>query len=217
MFQKELTLAKGDKLTLQWEHNYHDLRIVHDQQTVAEFPQPNALMGGRRVALADGRHLTLVVRDGGLEVWSDGVELMSGIPSGGVDYFKRGVNWLLGLGGFQIVVGLILLAVGRGMSTEWAGVDAEGPLVLGIAVMVSGGILVGLGLWARSSQSNTPLWIGFGFAILNILMTLLSGKIGGIVISGLMAHALYKGATTGSFKKQQRPAFGEGGPLDADL
>ena len=90
-------------------------------------------------------------------------------------------------------------------------------LGLGIALAIFGLIMIGLGFWAKKGASVVPLYIGCGLSVLNIVATLSEGKISGIIISGLMAHALYKGAQAGPLPKSGARVFTENGPLDGDF
>ena len=208
MTHTEITLAEGDKLQIQWEKGHKSLEILQNQQTIAHFTDVAALKLGHQVALPDGRKLTVILANHGLEIWQGNIEVMSGLKSGGADLFARAVSWLLGFGALQVGAGALLsVFLSSDHEMKW----------LGFGAIISGALLAALGFWAKKSQTSLPLYIGCGYAVLNILLTLLAGQIGGIVLSGLLAHALFKGARQGPLNKPTSPVFGENGPLDGDL
>lgn len=208
MFRKEISLEEGDKLQIQWSKGYSSLEIFQGQQSIAQFSDLPALKLGHQISMPDGRKLTVILANHGLEIWQNNVDRMTGLKSGSADLFSRAVSWLLGFGGLQAAFGVFLgIFLMRDESMKF----------LAIGIIISGGLFMSLGFWANKSKSVLPLYIGSGYAALNLLLTLLAGQIGGVFLSGLIAWTLYKGAQAGPLDKNEPAFFDENGPLDANL
>jgi len=207
MYQKTVTLDNSDLLLIEWGENLSNMTVKKDGEIIGAFNDKDELKQGRSFLLPDRRLVTVVYTDYGLEVWQNGVELVSGGKSGYVDGFNsaiKGLNWV---GGAQLVFAPILFFI-TPEELRWAN---------SIGLVVAGGILLGLGYWAKKTGNKTPFWIAIGFCVLNILITIASGSASGIIISAILIYYLYRGTKSDAPAPARKPFSDPNAPLDSDL
>ncbi len=212
MYQQTARLSPTEVLQLEWGANYTDFRIYLHGQLVGSSPDKESLKLSKTFALPgdDPRKITVLLADGGLEIWHNGVELRSGAKNGEKDHFMGATNYLIGYGVLQLVFGLILAAV--------AGQEDPDVRNLSFAlVTLFSGILIGLGYWARKTSTTLPLTIASVLLILSVIGTLALGQATGLFLTALMIYYLYKGIRAGPINKPGPDVFDGDGPLDAGV
>ena len=86
-----------------------------------------------------------------------------------------------------------------------------------IGLLVAGIILLSLGYWANQTGNKMPFWIGIGFCVLNILITIASGSASGIIISAILIYYLYRGTKSEAPEPKRKPFNDPNAPLDSNL
>lgn len=206
MNQKIVTLSPGETLVIEWAQNWSNLSIRQNGALIGTVQDKLELKGGRTFSLPDGRKITVLVSDYGLEVWHNGVELVSGTQSGSVDGFGSAFKALISVGTIQLVLSVVFLG-------KW---NAAG-LLMSVLGASAGGILIGLGLWARNSGSKAPFWIGIVLCVVNIILALASGTLAGILITGILLYYLYRGTQSAPPQPTRKKVIDPNAPLDSDL
>jgi hypothetical protein len=203
MYQKAVTISPGETLVISWEQNWSNLSIHKQGVLIGSVKEKADLKVGRQFSLPDGRIFMVLVSDYGLEVWHNGVELVSGTQTGAVDGFGSAFKALISVGSIQLTGSIIFMS-----GTGFAG---------GVFLSIIGGILIGLGLWARNSGSKSPFWIGIALCLLNILLDILAASIFGLVLSGILLYYLYRGTKSVPPQPTVKKSINENTPLDSDL
>jgi hypothetical protein len=90
-------------------------------------------------------------------------------------------------------------------------------ILLIIDVSGFGLLLIGLGFWAKFTQSKIPLYIALVIASVSIVLRLINGTYVGVVIIGYFIYALYKGIPAVPVPKLRGEKVDMDGPLDANL
>lgn len=129
---------------------------------------------GKTFALPDNKKIVVILTSGELEVWCNGKELLSGLASGESDHFGNASK--------------ILIGYGIGLALVFARLFA-----LGVIGVISGICFAGLGYWARTSKTKTPLWLAVGLLCANIIGAIVVKNYLWIAISGIMAFYLFNG------------------------
>jgi len=207
MYQKTVTLQNETLLEFDWEEGLANMTLKKDGEVVGSFTNPDEVRQGRRFNLPDGQQVTVVYTEFGLEVWQNGEELVSGGTSASVEGFDSAVKGLLWLGGAQLVISPIAYFV----RSEDIRLEAA------ISLIIAGGSLLGLGLWARQTGSKTPFWIGIVLGVLNIFLTISSGGRGGLFVTAVLIYYLYMGTRSEAPRPKRKPFSGPNAPLDSDL
>jgi len=207
MYQKTVTLDNSDLLLIEWGENLSNMTVKKDGEVIGTFNNKDELKQGRSFSLPDRRQVTVVYTEYGLEVWQNGKELVSGAKSGYVDGFASAVKGLNWVGGAQLVFAPILFFISS-EELRWANA---------IGLVVAGGILLGLGYWAKQTGNKMPFWIGIGFCVLNILITIASGSASGIIISAILMYYLYRGTKSDAPEPLRKQFSDPNAPLDSDL
>lgn len=207
MNQKTVTLANKALLTIEWGENLSDMVLKMNGEQTGSFNNADEVRQGRSFLLPDQQQVTIVYTEYGLEVWQNGIELVSGGKSGSVAGFGRAVKGLFWVGGAQLVIAPILYFIGS---------NDEG-LAIAIGLIIAGGTLIGLGFWARQTGSKIPFWIAIGLCSLNILVTIASGSASGILITGILIYYLYQGTKSDPPEQVRKKYADPNAPLDSDL
>lgn len=210
MYKQIVNLAPGEMLQLDWGKNYRDFSICLNGQLLGSFPDKAALKLGHRFNMPGDREITVILSNQGLEVWHNGTDLLSGLKTGFVDHFKRATQFLIGLGIFELVIGLVVALFFSSNSGKEIGVIA-------ITILAPASILIGLGVWAKMTGSNAPLIIALVLLALTVALTLAKGKLTGVIITGIVIYQLYMGIRTGAVPKQSKARLDQEGPLDAGI
>lgn len=84
MYKQTVILSPGETLQLEWGKNYADFTIKQNGQLIGFFPDKASLkLGSRFNLIGDGqRQITVILSEQGMEVWSNEVDLLSGMKSG---------------------------------------------------------------------------------------------------------------------------------------
>jgi len=207
MYKKTLLLDHSDPITLEWGENYANLTIKMGEVLIGSVKDKAELKLARRFILPDQRQIIVVYTEFGLELWYNGVELFSKSKSGSTDSFSNAVKTLLWFGVFQLLVVPVMYFVMEG---------EERVLALWDRALI-GGLLLGLGFWAKIAGNKTPFIIGIGFAALNIILTLAAGGAAGILVSGLLIYYLVLGVKGNAPMKVAKQNLDPNAPLDSNL
>ena len=208
MHQKTVILANFESILVEWAEDLSYLSIKKDGVLVGTISDKDALKQGRSFTLSDGQKITVVYTEFGLEVWQNGEELVSGGKSKSVEDFGNAVSWLMWVGGIQLAFAPISYFTNSGDLERLANIGG---------LVIAGGVLLVLGLWAKMSGSKTPFWIGIVLCAINILLTLIGGRFGGILISGFMLYRLYKGTQSEPPKPERKSFVDPNAPLDSEF
>jgi len=207
MYKKTLLLDHSDPITLEWGENYANLTIKMGEVLIGSVKDKAELKLARRFILPDQRQIIVVYTEFGLELWYNGVELFSKSKSGSTDSFSNAVKTLLWFGVFQLLVVPVMYFVMEG---------EERVLALWDRALI-GGLLLGLGFWAKIAGKKTPFIIGIGFAALNIILTLAAGSAAGILVSGILIYYLVLGVKGDAPMKVAKQNLDPNAPLDSNL
>jgi hypothetical protein len=187
--------------------DYNNLTVSHAGVQIQRFANGSAFANGVDIALDANTTIRLELIAGQLAVWQAGKNLMAGREDAALsDDFENATKIILWYGGFQSIVGLLVFIFSC---------DAE-KQSLGVGAIISGLLFLGLSFWAKRSFSKVPLWIAFGLSVFNIIATLLSGKVAGVIISGVIAYRSYRGAMT-KIAVDNSPKYDNPTILDRDL
>ena len=210
MYQKIVQLDNSDQIMVEWENDVSNMTIQKDGVLLGSFKDKEEARLGRRFRLPEGREFTVIYSQFGLEVWQNGVELVSGGKSNYVDGFEDATKWLFWLGVARLIFAPILYFTNIQTSEidAWTAALGNG---------ITGGIFLGLGLWAKNTGSKMPFWIGIVFAGLQMALILLSGAFLGIIILGILIYYLYKGTQADAPIPKRKANFSANAPLDSDL
>jgi hypothetical protein len=210
MYHKIVQLDNSDQIIVEWENDVSNMTIQKDGTLIGTFIDKEDAKLGRRFTLPDGCEFTVVYSQFGLEVWQNGVELVSGGKSSYADGFGYAAKWLFWLGIARLIFAPILFftKIRTSEIDAWAAALGNG---------VSGGIFLGLGLWAKKTGSKMPFWIGIVFAGLQIVLILLSGEFLGIILLGVLIYYLYQGIQADAPIRKRKPSHSANAPLDSDL
>lgn len=206
MNQKIVTLSPDKRLVVEWGLNWSNLTIHQDGVLIGSVADQAALKAGRNFILPGGEKIMVLVSGYGLEIWHDGKELVSGTYSGSVDGFGSAFKMLISIGTLQLIIAAFYLFMMN-----------KGGLITSVLVAMLGGMLIGLGLWARDSGSKTPFWIGIGLCVVNIILCIVSFTVGGLLISGILLYYLYRGTQSAPLQPTFKKELNENRPLDSDL
>ncbi len=207
MHQQTVTIGPFDLLELEWEEDFMNMTIKRDGSVIGSFVDKDELKLGRRFSLPDQRQITVIYTEFGLEVWLNGVELVSGGKSGSVEGFANAVKGLTWVGVAQLVFALFLFFIDTDKSR----------LAATIGLVIAGSLLLGLAFWAKQTGSKIPFWIGIVFCALNILVTIASGSASGILITGVLLYYLYKGTKSEAPIPKRKQFNDPNAPLDSNL
>jgi hypothetical protein len=207
MNQKTVTLPNGEKLVFEWADDLSNLIILKDDEVIGRIKEEEAFRLGRSFVLPDRQQITVIYTEFGLEVWQNGQELVSGATSGSVEAFGQAVSWLQWIG----IIQLILTPIRYFANQNTTGI------IEAVMTLLIGGFLIGLSLWAKRTGSKTPFWIGIGFGVLNIVLTIMAGSVAGILVMSIMIYYLYKGTKAESPRFERKPFMDPNAPLDSDL
>lgn len=183
MYSETITLKENSQIKFEWEAGFHSFTVSQNGRILDEIPL-DQLKNGKNVRLEDGTSIMPHVSNGKLAVWKDGVNILTGKASGSSDHFGSACTTLYILAALQLVGGVIIGLISG---------EQEIMIATIIAAVAISGLLAGLGYWAKSQGTQTPFWIGIGFCVLNIVLTLSQGSAGGIVVSCVAIYYLYKG------------------------
>ncbi|MCY7327887.1 MAG: hypothetical protein LH618_05015, partial [Saprospiraceae bacterium] len=95
MYKQMINLAPGETLQLDWDKNYANFSIYLNGQPVGSFPDKSSLKLGHRFNLpGDGqRQITVILAEQGLQVWYNGIDIVSGMKSGDSDHFDNAAKY----------------------------------------------------------------------------------------------------------------------------
>lgn len=206
MNQKTIMLGPGQTLVVEWDKNWSNLSVRNNGVLIGRVADKVELKGGRDFLLPDGGVIKVLVSDYGLELWHNGVELVSGTKSGEKDHFGSAFKALISVGTLQLVFAVLSL-----FSLNTFG------LFSAVIIATIGGILIGLGLWARDSGNKSPFWIGIVLCLINIVFSLLAVSIVGLLITGVLLYYLYRGTQSVPPQPTRKKSLDMNAPLDSDL
>ena len=207
MQQETFYILDQNPVIIEWAGEYINLSVSHNGNLLHKFGQAAEFRDGFDVALDATNTIRLAIIGGRLAVWHEGKNLMEVRDETVVNEdFNNAISTLKWYGGFQTIIGTLILILAQ----------AEEYRILGLGAIISGVILLGLSFWAFQKQSKIPLWIGFALCLINILATVAGGKMGGIIVSAFIAFRLYKGATS-SVKSLETNKYKDTNILDSDL
>ena len=211
MYKQTARLSPTEVLQLEWEDHYANFRIYLHGQLVASFPDKASLKLGNRFALPgdEPREINVLLADGGVEIWHNGMDLRSGLKSGETDHFTNAANYLIGYGLVQLIFGLLVVNMENQIM--------EIKIAAGGIVVLAAAVLIGSGIWAKKTSRTLPLSISIGLLSLMLVLSLSAGRFTGGILTVLMIYYLYKGIRTGPVNKPENPDYGEDGPLDVGL
>lgn len=214
MHQHQITIDTLGVLDLEWGDKWSYLTLSMNGQTLGSFKGKQALLDRQRVTLPDGRELSVQHDGKDLNIWLDGKELLSGVSSGdsGTADYNRAVKAIFAFGILGVVIGLIVLV----FAMNFGELNSE-IILLVIDVSIFGLILIGLGFWAKHTQSKIPLYIALAIAVVSLVLRFMSGITAGVVIIGYFIYELYKGIRAAPSPKLRGNKVDMDGPLDANI
>ncbi|MBK8556040.1 MAG: hypothetical protein IPL65_09880 [Lewinellaceae bacterium] len=115
MNQQNVSISDHESITLQWEEGWKNVRVIQDGVVVAAFLDLGKSRDGQPFVLEGMGEYLLKVEKGELECWHNGIELTGNTDRKRTYQFGRGVQALLYLAIFSLVLGLVMMS----MDMEW--------------------------------------------------------------------------------------------------
>jgi hypothetical protein len=153
MYHSIVQISADESIELNWEKNWTNFALLQDGQIIGKIPTKAELIAARNIRTKSGKILTPVLRDGQLEIWYNGKDLVSGMGNGSQNYFGMACKTMHFVGGGLTIFGFILLLdVYRAASL----------------VVIPLGLLF-LGLARKADKTGNLLYLKIGFGILQFI------------------------------------------------
>lgn len=213
MYKQTVSIAPGELLQLDWGRNYQDFYLYFNGEPIGFFEDKAELKLGKRFDLPGEGHRQVMVllADQGLEVWYNGVDLVSGVRSGSVDLYGRAVNYMLAAG----IIILIIACIATWITLSQNSFTWKVPVVFAIGLSFLAQVY-----YAKKTAGTTPLKIGIGLVAFTFAYMIGIGVtpgIWGIVILAGMIGGLIRGIKQGPLRKPSVLEFDEKSPLDEGI
>ena len=131
--------------------------------------------------------------------------MMNNNPSSG-NGFSHAITALFFIGTLQVIIGGLLLLSGKEMG-----------LIACIMFATVGGVLIGLGLWAKNTGTKTPFKIGIILCLCYVVLMVITGVLGGIFATAILLFFLIRGIQSDPLRPDRDKFLDEDAPLDSDI
>ncbi|MBK8556039.1 MAG: hypothetical protein IPL65_09875 [Lewinellaceae bacterium] len=205
MYQQTVPIDASDSLTISWEKGWRFIEVRYKGNLIINFPDKEDICYGRKFTLPDKGEFLIIMEKREMEIWYQGKELIRGIVSGMSDDYGKAVSALKYVAILQLVLAIPFYFL------KMAGLE------LVLTLLFIAGLLFALHFWAQKTGDKVPLWIGLVFFGLNIAVTLISGSLAGVLISGVMIYMLYKGIHAEQIQEVPVRTLQDDGPLDSGI
>ena len=151
MNQSIIHINASEFIELTWEKSWSDFTILQNGQIIGKIPDKEDLKVARTFRTKSGKLITPILRDGHLEIWCDGRDLVSGMGSGNQNHFATACKAMKFIGIGLLALGVILFL-------------AEYPIAAVVA-FIAGPIYLGLAWKADKTRNTLYLKIGLGLLV----------------------------------------------------
>lgn len=213
---KTVHLDNNQTVELVWQRGYRYLEIFHQSVQIGKFDDKESLKLGQTFVLADNSQVTVILsKQNGLEVWQNGVEQISGLASGQVDFFSRAVTWLYWYGAIRTLFNLIAVLV---FKVDSLGLS-DGFIIFTINILLECLIFVGFAYWAQKSVTKLPLAIALAWILMLVIIgawnKTSNSVVFNIIVSSVIVAALYYPIPKNLLENSQNRRYGNNSPLDS--
>jgi peptidoglycan/LPS O-acetylase OafA/YrhL len=122
------------------------------------------------------------------------------------DGFGHAFKALFFIGSVQVLMAVLFLFSNQ-----------EKAVLASLLTAVAGGVLIGLGIWAKYSGKKVPFWIGIALCLGYIVIMVVTGALGGIIATAILLFFLVRGTRFEPLKPAGNNYQDEDAPLDSDM
>jgi hypothetical protein len=204
MYRKIVKLRSGETLVIEWQESWRHLVVKMDNQVLGNVETWEELKAGRRFQLPNGKPIMVLVSDYGLEVWHEGVEVVSGTKSGATDFFGSAFRALMSVGAIDMALGLINLVAESSFLRY----------ILCLALFVTGLAMFVLGIFTKKNTAKSNFILGFVFGGLSIILSIFLVNYIGLAAAIYLIAALIKGMKAQEYQPTIKVSIDEEDPID---
>ena len=207
MYRKIITLDDEKTLVIEWQESWKNLVLKMENNILGSVDTKEELKAGRTFRLPNGKSCMVVLSDNGLEVWYEGVEMVSGTKSGSTDFFGSSFRAMMTVGTVNLVLGNFLRMAG----------DTPEHLNYCAALISFGFALLVLGIYTRKKNTKSTFILGFIFGGLSLAVSILLTSYIGSGAALYLIVTLTMGFKSKEYQPTTKISIDQNEPLDSSL
>ncbi len=204
MYRKIVKLRGEETLVIEWQESWQQLVVKMDNVVLGNVETKEELKAGRNFRLPNGKSFMVLLSDYGLEVWYEGVEVVSGTKSGTTDFFGSAFLALMSVGTINMVLGVMNLIAETSFLR----------LILCVSLFVLGLAMLILGFFTKKHSEKSNLILGLVFGGLSLVVSVLSINYICMAATVYLISALIKGLKANEYQPTVKVSIDEEDPID---